>query len=132
MKEKKIKVVTYLRVAANEQASIFRKTEELRELLSEHDDWEIVDQVYDYGVSGRKFERPGLNRVLELCKEKEVDMVVTLDSYMLARDVLVYKQIYTTVRDYGVELFISELKKKSKGQKKEHSNFFVRNLCPAV
>jgi len=59
-------------------------------------------------------------------------MVVTLDSYMLARDVLVYKQIYTTVRDCGVELFINELKKKPKEQKKEHSNFLFRNLCPAV
>ena len=132
MKEKKIKVVTYLRVACNEQASIFKKNEELRELLSEHKEWDIVDLAYDYGVSGRKFERPGLNRVIELCKEKEVDMVVTLDSSMLARDVLVYKQIYTTIRDCGMELYINELKKMQNKPKNEKPNFFTRNLCPAV
>ena len=101
-------------------------------MLSEHKEWYIVDSAYDNGVSGRKFERPGLNRGLELCKEKEVDMVVTLDSSMLARDVLVYKQIYTTIRDCGMELYISELKKMQKKPNNEKPIFFTRNLCPAV
>ena len=45
-----------------------------------------------------------------MCKEKKVDMVVTLSPAMLARDVLLYKAIYTTIRDSKVELYIKDLK----------------------
>lgn len=125
MKEK-IKVVTYLRVACGEQVAIFRKNEELRELLEQHkDEWEVVDTVFDYGMGGRKLDRPGLHHVLELCKDKQVDMVVTLQPYMIARDVLLYKNVYTTIRDCGVELFIDALKKQPK---KAKPNNYPRNF----
>lgn len=133
MKKNKIKVATYIRVAGNDHASIFRKNEELKELLEAYnDEWEVVDNSFDYGVSGRKMNRPGLNHVLELCKTKEIDMVVTLESYMLARDVLLYKDIYNTIRNSGVELYISELKKKTRQAKEAKPNYFIANLCPAV
>lgn len=112
MLKEKVRVVVYVRVGCKEQVTIFRKNEEIREVLEKHkDDWEVIDRAFDYGISGRKLERPGLNHVLEMCKEKQIDMVVTLDANMLARDVLVYKQVYTTIRDSGVELYIDELHK---------------------
>ena len=94
MLKNKIKVITYLRVGSKDQVTIFRKNEQLRELLEKHkDDWEIIDNAFDYGVSGRKENRPGLNYVLEMCNKNQVDMVVTLTPAMLARDVLLYKDI---------------------------------------
>ena len=75
------------------------------------DDWEIIDNAFDYGVSGRKENRPGLNYVLEMCNKNQVDMVVTLTPAMLARDVLLYKDIYTSIRNSEVELYIDELKR---------------------
>lgn len=112
MLKNKIRVITYLRVGSKEQATIFRRNEELRELLEMHkDDWEIVDNAFDYGISGRKGKRPGLNHVLEMCNNNQVDMVVTLTPAMLARDVLLYKEIYTKIRNSEVELYIDELKK---------------------
>lgn len=114
MSKNKIRVITYLRVGSKEQATIFRRNEELRELLEIHkDDWEIVDSAFDYGISGRKENRPGLNHVLEMCNNNQVDMVVTLTPAMLARDVLLYKDIYASIRNSKVELYIDDLKKGS-------------------
>lgn len=112
MLKNKIRVITYLRVASKDQVTIFRKNEQLRELLEMHkDDWEIIDNSFDYGISGRKENRPGLNYVLEMCNKNQVDMVVTLTPAMLARDVLLYKDIYTSIRNSEVELYIDELKR---------------------
>lgn len=112
MLKNKIRVITYLRVGSKDQVTIFRKNEQLRELLEMHkDDWEIIDNAFDYGVSGRKENRLGLNYVLEMCNKNQVDMVVTLTPSMLARDVLLYKDIYTSIRNSEVELYIDELKR---------------------
>ena len=112
MLKNKIRVITYLRVGSKDQVTIFRKNEQLRELLEKHkDDWEIIDNAFDYGVSGRKENRLGLNYVLEMCNKNQVDMVVTLTPAMLARDVLLYKDIYTSIRNSEVELYIDELKR---------------------
>ena len=112
MLKNKIRVITYLRVGSKDQVTIFRKNEQLRELLEMHkDDWEIIDNAFDYGVSGRKENRLGLNYVLEMCNKNQVDMVVTLTPAMLARDVLLYKDIYTSIRNSEVELYIDELKR---------------------
>ena len=112
MLKNKIRVITYLRVGSKDQVTIFRKNEQLRELLEMHkDDWEIIDTAFDYGISGRKENRPGLNYVLGMCNKNQVDMVVTLTPAMLARDVLLYKDIYTSIRNSEVELYIDELKR---------------------
>lgn len=112
MKGKKIRVATYLRTASKEQGQIFNLNLELNDLIDEHkDEWEIVDRVFDYGISGRKFNRPGLQHLLELCENKEIDMVVTLKSFMLARDVLIYQRIYKIMKDSETKLYIRAVKK---------------------
>lgn len=122
MKEK-LRVVTYMRVASNNYDSIFNKELVLSDLVKSHqDEWNIVDRVFDYGISGRKYERPGLLHLIEMCKKGEVDLVVTLNSYMLARDVLVYKRIYQELAEAEVELYIDEL---HKSKYKDKKNFKV-------
>lgn len=51
MLKNKIRVITYLRVGSKDQVTIFRKNEQLRELLEMHkDDWKIIDNAFDYGI----------------------------------------------------------------------------------
>lgn len=131
MLNNKIRVITYIRVGSREQDAIYKKTEIMKALLDEHkDEWEIIDEAFDYGFSGRKDYRPALNYVLEMCKEKKVDMVVTLSPAMLARDVLLYKDIYTTIRNSKVELYIKDLKcNTSKQVENYNSNLRIPKLA---
>ena len=134
MSDKKVKVVTYIRTKHNTPESVLSKEEEeLKELLERHKaEWDVVENVVDYGDGGRKYERAGLNRVIELCRNKEVNMVVTLNSEMLSRDVLVYKKIYKTFRCYNVELYINELKRVFRRKTEKSPELSMDKFCPAL
>lgn len=133
MSDKKVKVVTYIRTKYNTSESVLSKEEELKELLERHKaEWDVVENVVDYGDGGRKYERAGLNRVIELCRNKEVNMVVTLNSEMLSRDVLVYTKIYKTFRCYNVELYINELKRVFRRKTEKSPELSTDKFCPAL
>lgn len=125
MLKNKIRVVTYLRVGGKDQVTIFRRNEELRELLEKHkEDWEVVDNAFDYGISGRKENRPGLNHVLEMCNENQVDMVVTINPAMIAKDVLVYKDVYQKIESKKCALYIRDLHRDNIPKKVFNLNLF--------
>ena len=108
MSENKIKVVTYLRVASFADKDILSKENEMNRLLETHKgEWDIVAQYEDIGCSGRKFEREGLLRLFE--RLDAVDMVVTISSDMIAKDVLVYKDIYQKIESKNCVLYIRDV-----------------------
>ena len=108
MKENKIRVVTYLRVASNNENDVFNKELEMNKLIEMHkNDWEIVAQFEDIGCSGRKFEREGLSQLFD--KLDNVDMVVTISPAMIARDVLVYRDIYQKIESKKCALYIRDV-----------------------
>ena len=133
MSVKKEKIVTYIRTKNNTPESVLSKEEELKELLKRHEaEWDVVENVVDYRDGGRKYERAGLNRVIELCRNKEVNMVVTLNSEMLSRDVLVYTKIYKTLRCYNAELYINELKRVFRRKTEKSPDLSTDKFCPAL
>lgn len=108
MKNNKIKVVTYLRVASNNDKELVNKENEMMKLIDKHEnDWVVVAQYEDIGCSGRKFDREGLSNLFE--KLDDVDMVVTLSPQMIARDVLVYKDIYQKIESKKCTLYIRDV-----------------------
>ena len=125
MKNNKIKVVTYIRVASNNEKDIISKEIEMNNLVSLHKkDWEIVAQFEDIGCSGRKFEREGLSRLFE--KLDDVDMVVTINPAMIARDVLVYKDIYQKIESKKCALYIRDVHRDNIPKKAFNLNMFSK------
>ena len=117
MKNDKIKVVTYLRVASNNDKELVNKENEMMKLIDKHEnDWVVVAQYEDIGCSGRKFDREGLSNLFE--KLDDVDMVVTISSEMIARDVLVYKDIYQKIESKKCALYIRDVHRNSIPKKK--------------
>ena len=108
MENSKIKVVTYIRVASNNENDIRNKEMEMTNLIAMHEnDWEIVAQFEDIGCSGRKFERAGLSQLFD--KLDLVDLVVTINPAMIARDVLVYRDIYQKIESKNCALYIRDV-----------------------
>ena len=80
----------------------------MMKLIDKHEnDWVVVAQYEDIGCSGRKFDREGLSNLFE--KLDDVDMVVTLSPQMIARDVLVYKDIYQKIESKKCTLYIRDV-----------------------
>lgn len=114
MDNKKKKVATYLRCGTNAQGLIFNIELELKELVEEMDaEWEVVDFVFDYGMSGRDLKRPGLQHILALCDKKEIDMLVTLKPAMLSRNTLTYMEILKKLKQNGIELYLHHIPNKN-------------------
>ena len=108
MKKTKIRVVTYLRTASANNKDVLNKEIEMNKLLEKHkDDWEVIDQFEDIGCNGRKLEREGLSNLFE--KLDSVDLVVSLSSEMIAKDVLIYKDIYQKIISHNCSLYIRDV-----------------------
>lgn len=129
MKENKIKVVTYLRVSSCNSNDLSRNENEMYRLIDSHkDDWDVVAQFEDLGCSGRKFERDGLSQLFE--KLDEVDMVVTINPAMIAKDVLVYKDIYQKIESKKCSLYIRDVHRNNVPKKKSFNiDLFSKVAC---
>jgi len=117
MKKIKIRVVTYLRTSSTNNKDVLNKEIEMNKLLEEHkEDWEVVAQFEDIGCGGRRLEREGLSNLFE--KLDSVNMVVSLSSEMIAKDVLVYKDIYHKIISHNCSLYIRDVHRSNIPKKK--------------
>ena len=73
--------ILYARVSSRRQAETFSLPSQLRELRAwaEREGYTVLEQITDEGGRDSKrdvLERPGINRVLDMCSEQRVDYVV--------------------------------------------------------
>lgn len=66
--------------------------------------WRIVDEIRDHDVSGERWERDGLQRLITRVKAGGVDAVVVFALNRLARRVLYQEMIIEVLKENGVEL----------------------------
>jgi DNA invertase Pin-like site-specific DNA recombinase len=81
---------------------------QLRELKSycEARGWHIAEEIVDHGYSGTTDKRPGFKRLMQLSRERKVDVVVTLKLDRLFRSLKNLVIILQELEELGI-LFIS-------------------------
>lgn len=84
------KVGIYLRLSREderlgESASIGNQREQLLNYIRDNN-LLFVDEYVDDGVSGTTFDRTGFNRMIDDCKSKKINMIITKDTSRLGRD----------------------------------------------
>ncbi len=86
MKETKQKIVSYIRSATTEKQSVKAAQMELKVLLDRHkNNWEIVGQFEDFGVSGCTYSRDGFDGLIESIKENGATAIVVPNCSMIGR-----------------------------------------------
>jgi putative DNA-invertase from lambdoid prophage Rac len=71
-----MRVVTYSRCStSHHDQNPDIQVRQLRQFVKDRN-WELTEEIIDHGFSGGTDRRPGLNRLLELCRSKKVDAVV--------------------------------------------------------
>ena len=94
----------YLRCSTNEtKQNVERQESELRDVISNHN-WELVDVYADYS-SGRKTQRPNLDRLLDDAFSKKFDCVMVSDLSRLGRNVQHLLKIVEELDNKNIELF---------------------------
>ncbi len=66
--------------------------------------WTIQGEYLDPGISGLKFDRPGLTRLLEACRGGEVDVVVVTDHARISRDLTALLALLERLESLGIRV----------------------------
>ena len=92
LKEKeveKIKVAAYCRVSTNmeeQESSLTAQISYYNKLIGSNPEWEFVKIFYDQGISGRTAKRPGFQEMIEMCRNGEIDLILTKSISRFARN----------------------------------------------
>ena len=87
--KKKLRVAAYCRVSTDSDAqleSLETQKTHYENYINSRDDWEFAGLYFDEGITGTKADkRPKLMRLIEDCKAKKVDFVITKSISRFAR-----------------------------------------------
>lgn len=86
-----MKAIGYARVSTEEQAregvSLDNQEAKIRAYAEVHD-LELIDVIRDEGISGKTLHRPGIARVLDMAKSREVEAIIVYKLDRLSRKTL--------------------------------------------
>ena len=85
MSEKPMRVAVYARVSTDDQTAD-NQLLDLRRYCQERG-WEVVEEFVDRGISGTKDRRPALDRLMDVVRKRQVDVVLVWRFDRFARSV---------------------------------------------
>lgn len=102
-----VKVGLYLRVSSKKQAeegySLDAQERNLRDYCRLME-WQVIGVYRDEGISGKRIDRPALQRLLAAAKEGQVNKIVTLKLDRISRNVKDMLLITEDLEEWGVSL----------------------------
>lgn len=102
-----MKALGYVRVSSEEQAKEGVSLEAQKakiKLYAELKDLDLIGIVEDAGISAKNLKRPGVQRVLEMARNKEVDAVIILKLDRIFRNTVDALQTSAELDKWGVAL----------------------------
>jgi DNA invertase Pin-like site-specific DNA recombinase len=73
-------------------------------LISSNPEYEYIDVFADKGITGTKDTRPEFQRMLSLCHEGKIDLIITKSISRFARNTVVMLQTIRELKDIGIEV----------------------------
>ena len=73
-------------------------------LISSNPEYEYIGVFADQGITGTTDNRPEFQRMLELCREGKIDLIITKAISRFARNTTVLLQTVRELKDIGVEV----------------------------
>lgn len=104
--EKK-RVCAYARVSTDQEKqgeSLENQMTYYENLISLNPDYEFAGIFADRGITGTKDARPEFQRMLNLCREGKIDLIITKSISRFARNTVVVLQTVRELKDIGVEV----------------------------
>lgn len=104
---KKKKVCAYARVSTDQDKqgeSLENQITYYENLISSNPEYEYAGVFADRGITGTKDSRPEFQRMLNLCREGKIDLIITKSISRFARNTVVMLQTVRELKDIGVEV----------------------------
>ena len=109
--QKTVRVAAYARVSVEKDAtfhSLEAQTDYYRKLISTHPGWVLVDIYSDNGISGTIIDRPEFQRMLQDCRDKKIDLVITKSVTRFARNTVILLDTIRELKKLGIDCFFEK------------------------
>lgn len=103
----KKRVCAYARVSTEQDKqgeSLENQMTYYENLISSNPEYDYVGVFADRGITGTKDSRPEFQRMLNLCREGKIDLIITKSISRFARNTVVMLQTVRELKDIGVEV----------------------------
>lgn len=104
---KKRKTCAYARVSTDSDKqgeSLENQMNYYESLISNNPDYEYIGIFADRGITGTTDNRPEFQRMLECCRQGEIDLIITKSISRFARNTTIMLQAVRELKDIGVEV----------------------------
>lgn len=110
--KKKLRVAAYCRVSTDSDAqleSLETQKTHYEHYINSRDDWEFAGLYFDEGITGTKADkRPKLMRLIEDCKAKKVDFVITKSISRFSRNTTDCLDIVRTLLNLNIPVYFEK------------------------
>ena len=109
--QKIVRVAAYARVSSDKDAafhSLEAQTDYYQKYIAKHPDWVLVDIYSDNAISGTVIDRPEFSRLLEDCRAKKIDLVITKSITRFARNTVILLETIRELKGLGVDCFFEK------------------------
>jgi len=103
----KKRVCAYARVSTDNDKqgeSLENQMDYYETLITSNTEWEFAGIFADQGITGTTQNRPEFQRMLELCREGKIDLIITKSISRFARNTTIVLQTVRELKDIGVEI----------------------------
>ena len=105
--QKKKKVCAYARVSTDSLSqgeSLENQIQYYENIISSNPEYEFIGVFADRGITGTTENRPEFQRMLELCRSGNIDLIITKSVSRFARNTTIMLQTVRELKDIGVEV----------------------------
>lgn len=110
-KPKLLRVIGYARVSSGKDAmlhSLAAQIDYFQNLIRNTPGWQYCGVYYDEAYTGTKDERPGFQKMLEKCRNHEVDIIVTKSISRFARNTVTLLETVRELKLQGIDVFFEK------------------------
>jgi site-specific DNA recombinase len=103
----KKKVCAYARVSTDSESqgeSIENQITYYERTITGNPEYEFVGVFADKGITGTTEDRPEFQRMLELCRESKIDLIITKSISRFARNTTIVLKYIRELKDMGIEV----------------------------
>ena len=107
----KKRVAAYARVSSGKDAmlhSLSAQVSYYNDRIQKEDTWEFAGVYSDEAITGTKEERPGFQQMLEDCRNRKIDMILTKSISRFARNTVTLLETVRMLKALEVDVFFEE------------------------
>ena len=109
--KKRKRVAAYARVSSGKDAMLHSLSAQISyysDMIQKHSGWEFAGVYADEAKTGTRDSRENFQKLLQACREKQVDMVITKSISRFARNTVTLLSTIRELKALGVDVFFEE------------------------